>query len=638
MSSQDLQKLSNCIRMLSATMVEKANSGHPGMPLGVADVLTVLFSKFLNFDAKNPKWSARDRFILSAGHGSAALYSLFYLLGYDDVSIEDLKNFRQIGSKTAGHPEYGHVAGVEVTTGPLGQGIANGVGFAIAEELSFARGFTKQRNKTYVLCGDGCLMEGVSYEALALAGHLGLQNFVLIYDKNDITIDGSLSLSDSTDVRLRFESIGFNVFSCDGHDFEQIQNAIQSATLSNGRPSVVIAKTKIGFASKVEGSSKSHGSPLGLDGLLALKETLKWKDDDFVIPNDLLAVWRSFSKKSDLSDVQKEFPFQEAILHLAEYKQKAIELKEKKATRQHFQSLISHLIAKMPEYFIGGSADLSGSNGTQGNGAKIISKTDFSGNYINYGVREHGMAAIMNGIFLYGWFLPFGGTFLVFSDYMRPSIRLSALMGLPVVYVLTHDSIAVGEDGPTHQPVEHIDSLRLIPNLNVFRPCDAVEMCECFEVALKNPKIPSAMILTRQAIPFMRDESYSSECKTSYGAYYIYKKENSQINIFASGSEVSLAFKVAYLLKESGFVSSVISIPCLDLFELQDAEYKKQFFKPETKNVLIELSSGTVFLKYGKVDLTISINSFGTSGKQDDVLNLFGFVEEKIIQKIKSVL
>ena len=626
--------------MLSVDMVEAANSGHPGMPLGAADIATVLFAKFLKFNAKNPKWFNRDRFILSAGHGSAMLYSLLYLTGYEDISLEDLKNFRQLGSKTAGHPEYGHLAGVEITTGPLGQGIANGVGMAISERIYNARYGEVVNHKTFVLCGDGCLMEGISHEALTLAGHLKLKNLIVIYDKNDITIDGKLSLSDSVNSKMRFESYGFNVFECDGHNYEEIEIALKGATLEqNDKPSIVIAQTKIGFGSTVEGSEKSHGSPLGSENLKLLREALNWKYDPFEVPSDLLSRWRSVGSRHACDEFSPAgIDLNEFKRYISEYKSAVAQKQEKKATRQHFADLMSE-IQKHTDCFIGGSADLSGSNGTKTSLTKAISAADFGGNYIHYGIREHAMGAIMNGITVHGGLIPFGGTFLVFADYMRPAIRLSALMRLRVIYVLTHDSIAVGEDGPTHQPIEHLASLRAIPNLNVFRPCDAIELTECFEIAVESRQTPSCIVLTRQALTPIRHNGQDDN-KSEFGAYFIKKdnhEDNAQIVMFASGSEVQLATKVATKLIDAGLATSVVSIPCLELFKQQSSEYRNEILNSGEMRVFIEAGIRQSYDKYIRdADLAITVETFGESGKGDALMEKFGLTVEQVFLEIKN--
>lgn len=650
-----LSILANTLRTLSIDMVEKAGSGHPGMPLGIADVLTVLFTKFLRFDPKNPKWVNRDRFILSAGHGSAILYSLFYLLGYEDVSLDDLKNFRQLHSKTAGHPEYGLCSGIENTTGPLGQGVANGVGMAITENILRAR-FGKEliNHKTFILAGDGCFMEGISYEAMSLAGHLALSNLIFIYDKNNITIDGKLSLADSTDFTKRFESIDFNVFKCDGHNYESIDSALSLAFHSkNGKPCIVIAETKIGYGSPgKEGSEKSHGSPLGKDEIFAIKALLNLEGDPFFVKDEALKLWREVGKfsaknmgewsrnleQSTMKDeflkaIDSEKSFEGVSDCISKIKNELKEKREEKATRQHSGNILSRLSQEFPN-LIGGSADLSESNNAKGKYSKPITKTDFTGNYIHYGIREHAMGGIMNGISLHSGFKSYGGTFLVFSDYMRPAIRLAALMKIPAIYIFTHDSVSLGEDGPTHQPVEHLTSLRIIPNVNVFRPADSIETAEALEIAMNSKHTPSVIALSRQTVKectLFRNENFLQK-----GAYFAFKNKNSDLRLFASGSEVSLAFAVLEALKAFGIEASVVSIPCFELFLKQSEQYKASILNTE-KRVFIEAGIRGVMATYIREgDLFFGVESFGESGKAHDVLDYVGLTVAKITAKIKE--
>jgi transketolase len=638
----NLQSLSNALRVLSVEMVAKANSGHPGMPLGASDIATVLFSKFLKFDSKNPKWFNRDRFVLSAGHASALLYSLLYLTGYEDCTISDIKNFRQLHSKTAGHPEYGFISGIETTTGPLGQGIANAVGMAIAEKKLNHEFEGLVNYKTYCLCGDGCLMEGIALEALQIAGHLGLSNLVLIYDKNNITIDGDLSLTSSVDYPKMFESFGFNVLECDGHNFEEIENALVKVQ-NTKKPTAIIATTKIGFGSIKEGTAKVHGSPLSNEEITQLKQKLGVNYNTDTIPQEILNAWREIGSKGNgefkkweekaFSSNKKELlqkfiknDFKQDINNAIEKaKEKFLNERPQSATRV-LSGVVLEELSNLP-FVIGGSADLSGSNNTKSAKNRLITKLDFSGNYLAYGVREHAMAGIMNGLAVSG-FLPFGGTFLVFSDYMRNSIRLSALMNTKVFYIMTHDSIGLGEDGPTHQPVEHLASLRAIPNLNVFRPCDAIETANCF--ALANELEGSSLFaLSRQNLPFVSTEFKENPVK--FGGYVVYDCQNPEYVIIATGSEVSLAIDVA---KKSTKNIRVVSVPCLEIFRHQGKEYISQTLG-NAKRVFIE--AGVVNSFYGLLreeDLHFTVNTFGHSGKAEEVYTYFGLTTENILSKI----
>lgn len=641
---QSLKDLANVLRVLSVEMVAKANSGHPGMPLGASDIATVLFVNHLKFSVNNPHWQNRDRFILSAGHASALLYSLLYVTGYEDCTMSEIKNFRQIHSKTAGHPEYGFLSGIETTTGPLGQGVANGVGMAIAErKLNALFGDDLINYKTYVLCGDGCLMEGVALEALQLAGHLQLSNFVLIYDKNNITIDGSLSISSSIDYVKMFEAFGFNVLECDGHNVTEIDQSLIKAKNSN-KPTVIIAETKIGFGSVKEGTSKVHGSPLNTQEIADLKKKLGVDYSTDTIPQSLLNAWREIGRKHEnecknwenLAKTSPRFKLLEqfASKNYMESLQEAISVakaqflnaKPQYATRVLSGQVLEEL-SKLP-FVIGGSADLSGSNNTKSQHNQVMQKGSFSGNYIAYGVREHAMAGIMNGLALSG-FLPFGGTFLVFSDYMRHAIRLSALMGIRVFYIMTHDSIGLGEDGPTHQPIEHLASLRAIPNLYVFRPCNAIETAECYEVA-SGLNAPSLFALSRQNLPFLRENS--KENLSSKGGYIIHDCDSPEYVIIATGSEVSLAVEVA---KKTSKNIRVVSVPCLEIFRKQSAEYKNAVLG-NCKRIFIE--AGTINSFYGlyreDFDLHFTINTFGHSGKDVDVYKEFGLTVENICKNI----
>jgi transketolase len=637
------QLLANTIRTLSIDMVEKAKSGHPGTPLGASDILTVLFTKFLKFNPKNPKWINRDRFILSAGHASAMLYALFYLLGYDDITLDDLKNFRQLGSKTAGHPEYGFLKGIEVTTGPLGQGIANGVGFAVAENILRARYGAEQINhKTFVFAGDGCFMEGISSEAMALAGHLGLSNLIYIYDKNNITIDGALSLAESTDFIKRFEAMGFNVFTGDGHNFTAIERQLQTAVNSqNGKPSIVIFETKIGFASpNKEGSEKSHGSPLGADEVVLVKKALNLEGEPFFVKDEALKMWREAGLRGakleeewlKTSTIQiQNIQDAEITEVISGIKADFLKNREEKATRQHSSFVLEGLSAKLNN-LIGGSADLSESNGAKTKASHSIVKANFKGNYIHYGIREHAMGAIMNGISLHSVLKAYGSTFLVFADYMRPTIRLASLMQIPTIYIFTHDSVSLGEDGPTHQPVEHLTSLRIIPNLNVFRPADGLETIEAIELAILSQKTPSVVALSRQKVlecTFERKENLVSK-----GMYFALQEDDAEVCLFASGSEVSLCFEVKALLNAKGIKASIVSMPCIEIFKQQPEEYKKSILNFK-KRVFIEAGILGVLAEFKRDgDFFFGVETFGESGKPEDVLKHFGLIASEIDKKI----
>lgn len=639
LSNDDLKTMSSALRSLSIDMVERANSGHPGMPLGIADVLTVLFAKFIKFNPLEPKWINRDRFILSAGHGSAVLYSLLYLLGYPDCTMEDLQNFRQLHSKTAGHPEYGYLSGIEVTTGPLGQGIANGVGMAISESILRERlGKENINHKTYVLAGDGCFMEGISFEAMSLAGHLGLSNLIYIYDKNNITIDGKLSLADSTDFVKRFTSIGFNVFESNGHDYAEIESALKLASsMENGKPSIVICETKIGFGSpSKEGSEKCHGSPLGAEEIAKIKKALGVPLEAFAVEEKALNLWRGIAKSINKTQnyiFKDEFTEDDIKLEISKIKTELSADRKEKATRQHSSFVLSKLTAKFAN-LICGSADLSESNGVKTTNSNIISKGNYKGNFIHYGIREHAMGAIMNGIALHSNFKSLGSTFLVFSDYMRPPIRLAALMKIPTIFAFTHDSFLLGEDGPTHQPIEHLTSLRIIPNLVVIRPADSIETAESYEVALLAKSTPHAIILSRSNVKECTPER--KENMVLKGAYFALNNGNNCV-LYASGSEVSTAFEVKNILKEKGIEASIVSIPSLELFEMQSEEYRSSILNAKMR-VFIEAGIEGLYSKYiRKEDLFIGLSSFGESGKAKDLIKHFNMDAQSIANKILSV-
>ena len=652
------QDMANALRFLAVDAVQKAKSGHPGMPMGMADVATVLFTRFLNFNASDPAWPDRDRFILSAGHGSMLLYALLHLTGYEDFSLEELKNFRQLGSRTAGHPEYGHGAGIETTTGPLGQGIANAVGMALAERMLADRfGSDLVDHNTYVIAGDGCLMEGISHEAASFAGRLGLGKLIVLFDDNGISIDGSTDLAVNDDQLMRFGACGWDVSFCDGHDPDAIAQAINGAHETQDKPSLIACKTIIGFGSPNKaGTAASHGAPLGDDEITATREALNWPYSSFEIPEAVSSAWRRVGAmksakmeawRKRLHDSGRKAEFERLIsgtlpkdwqASLQDFKRKHSAEKTKVATRKASQETLDVLAEVIPE-LAGGSADLTGSNLTKAKSQKPVTPGDFSGSYIHYGVREHGMAAAMNGIALHGGFVPYGGTFLIFTDYCRPAIRLSALMQQRVIYVMTHDSIGLGEDGPTHQPVEHLASLRAIPNLNVYRPCDVVETAECWAASLETSSTPSVLSLSRQGLPCLRTE-HTDENLSSKGGYVLAEAEAKRdVTLIASGSEVEIAMEARDQLKAEGISAAVVSMPCLDKFEEQSQDYRDQVTQPDAPVVVVEAAIEQSWGKYlGRNGKFVGMSTFGASAPANELYQHFGITTQNVVNAAKKII
>ena len=649
--------MAGAIRALAMDGVEQAKSGHPGMPMGMADAATVLFSKFLKFDASNPRWPDRDRFVLSAGHGSMLLYALLHLTGYADMTLDELKRFRQLGSKTPGHPEYGHAEGVETTTGPLGQGLANAVGMAIAEAHLNARfGDALVDHRTWVIAGDGCLMEGLSQEALALAGRQQLNKLIVIWDDNSISIDGAVSLSDATDQKARFAASGWNVLECDGHDVADITRAFQAATESN-LPVFIACKTTIGFgAPKKAGTAKAHGEPLGAEELAAAKAAIGWAGGPFEIPADIVKAWRAIGAKGAGAREQwerrlKHAPEREAfqaafggrsaepaITALGLHAAKVAAEKPALATRASSGAAINAMWAATPE-LLGGSADLTPSNNTLAKDAADFTPENRAGRYIRYGIREHGMAAAMNGLALHGGIIPYGGTFMCFADYARPAIRLAALMGVRVIHVMTHDSIGLGEDGPTHQPVEHLAALRAIPNLCVFRPADAVETAECWQAALLRDDGPSILALSRQSTPALRDDA--SENQSIKGAYELLPAEGGapRVALFATGTEVALAVQARALLQAQGVPTRVVSAPCFELFTLQSDDYQDAVCGDDDEvKIGVEAAIGQGWFEAFGLDAFVGMSEFGASAPAKDVYAHFGITAEAVAEAANALL
>jgi transketolase len=657
-SRAEHDRMANAIRALAMDAVERAKSGHPGLPMGAADVATVLFTQFLKFDPADPQWPDRDRFVLSAGHGSMLLYALLYLLGYDAMTIDQIKRFRQLGSNTPGHPENFETPGVETTTGPLGQGLGNAVGMAIAERHLAAEFSDIVDHHTYVLASDGDLMEGISQESIALAGHLKLNRLIVLFDDNGISIDGPLSLADSVDQVKRFEAAGWNASRIDGHDPQAIAEALRAAQKSD-KPTMIACKTTIGFgAPNKAGTAGSHGSPLGAEEITGARKKLGWSSAPFEVPADILNWWRAAGRRSKSAHkawddrlaslpVEKRGEFARRIngdlpLGLGDavrrFKQELASTPKEIATRIASQNALEALTAVVPE-MIGGSADLTGSNNTRPKGMSVLSAADYAGRFIHYGIREHGMAAAMNGIALHRGVIPYSGTFLVFADYCRPAIRLAALMGERVIHVMTHDSIGLGEDGPTHQPVEHLAALRAIPNLHVFRPCDPVETMECWQLALENRHGPSILALTRQSLPQLR-RAYDADNRCAAGAYELSPvKGNASVSLFASGSEVSIAIEAQKLLKERGVAARVVSVPCFELLEAADPTARSAAIGSSKVNVAVEagVRQGWDAI-IGSDGVFVGMQGFGASAPYKDLYRHFGITPEKVAEAALSKL
>ncbi|MEA5160455.1 transketolase [Cereibacter johrii] len=645
-------RMANAIRALAMDAVEKARSGHPGMPMGMADVATVLFNRFLTVDPSAPKWPDRDRFVLSAGHGSMLLYAIHHLLGYADMDMDQIRSFRQLGARTAGHPEYGHAEGIEVTTGPLGQGIATAVGMALAERMKNARyGDDLVDHFTYVIAGDGCLMEGISHEAIDMAGHLGLGRLIVLWDDNRITIDGDTGISTSTDQKARFAASGWHVQACDGHAPEEIAAAIESAR-RDPRPSMIACRTVIGYgAPNKQGGHDVHGAPLGAAEIAAARERLGWDHPPFEIPADLYEAWgriaaRGAEARADWEARLRASPLRAAFETaeagdtsalppaIAAYKARLSAEAPKVATRKASEMALGVVNEALP-FSVGGSADLTGSNLTRSKGMVSVAPGAFAGTYIHYGIREHGMAAAMNGIALHGGLRPYGGTFMAFADYCRPSIRLSALMGVPVTYVMTHDSIGLGEDGPTHQPVEHLASLRAIPNLAVIRPADAVETAEAWEIAMTAAATPTLLVLSRQNLPTVRTE-HRDENLTARGAYLLRDPGDRQVTLIATGSELELALAAADLLEAEGIAAAVVSAPCFELFAAQPADYRAKVLgqAPRVGCEAALRQGWDLFL--APQDGFVGMTGFGASAPAPALYHHFNITAEAIAKSAKE--
>jgi transketolase len=649
-----LQPMANAIRALSMDAVEAANSGHPGMPMGMADVATVLFTGHLKFDPSAPHWADRDRFVLSAGHGSMLIYSLLYLSGYSAPTIEDIRNFRRLGSPCAGHPENFLLDGVECTTGPLGQGLAMAVGMAMAERhLNAVFGDDLVDHRTWVIAGDGCLMEGINHEAIGLAGHLGLGRLNVLWDDNRITIDGATDLSTSEDIKARYAATGWHVTECDGHDFADIDRALNEAK-ADPRPSLVACRTVIGKgAPNKQGTSATHGAALGAAEVAAARETLGWTSPPFEIPSDILADWHSAAEpgraahgawagRLEASPHKSEFQRRMAgqlpdDFSLDAHIESLLAAPQKIATRKASEIALAAINPQLADT-MGGSADLTGSNNTLAGGIGAFTRSDYAGRYVYYGIREFGMAAAMNGMALHGGVIPYGGTFLVFTDYARGAIRLSALQQTRVIYVMTHDSIGLGEDGPTHQPIEHLASLRAMPNLMVMRPCDAVETAICWELALETHDMPTVLVLTRQNLPQVLGKEHTVQVQT--GGYCLKGADSARkVVLVASGSEVALALDCAAALEAQGIGADVVSMVCTELFDAQSSEYRASILPRDALIVSIEAGSTFGWERYtGRDGLNIGIDSFGASAPAGDLFAHFGFTAEAIIPQILNKL
>jgi transketolase len=659
-SRAEHHRLANAIRALAMDAVEQAKSGHPGLPMGAADIATVLFTRFLKFDPADPSWPDRDRFVLSAGHGSMLIYALLHLVGYEAVTIDEIKRFRQLGSLTPGHPEYGHTPGIETTTGPLGQGLANAVGMAIAERHLAAEFGDVVDHRTYVLASDGDLMEGISHEAIAIAGHFKLNKLIVLFDDNGISIDGSVDLTDSVDQVKRFEAAGWTATRVDGHDPQAVAAAIGHAQRSD-RPSLIACRTTIGFGAPTKaGSEKAHGSPLGPEEIAGARAKLGWTSPAFEVPNDVREAWRAAGQRSKptraawdkrlgalAADKRTEFerrirgdlPKEGLAAAVRTVKEKRIADPKDVATRVASEQALDALLPALPE-MVGGSADLTGSNNTKIKGQTVFSAANPTGRFIHYGVREHGMAAAMNGMALHGGVIPYSGTFLVFSDYCRPSLRLAALMGQRVIHVMTHDSIGLGEDGPTHQPVEHLAALRAIPNLRVFRPCDAIETIECWQLALEHRAGPSILALTRQNLPQF-DHRVEAENRCADGAYELLAAEHGSatVSLFASGSEVSIASEARKLLTAHGIATRLVSVPCLDLLSAAPERTRRAIIGPAAVKIAVEagVRQGWDAI-IGTDGGFIGMTGFGASAPYKDLYKHFGITAEKVVEAALSKL
>ena len=649
--------MSHAIRVLAATAVEKANSGHPGLPMGMADVVTVLFDRHIITDPAAPRWPDRDRFVLSAGHGSMLLYALHYLLGNPAMPLAQIKNFRQFGSHTPGHPEHDTNLGIETTTGPLGQGFANAVGMALAERSMNARfGDGLVKHHTYVLVSDGDLMEGISYEAAALAGHLQLKKLIVLYDDNDISIDGSTKLADSSDVVARFTSCGWNVVQVDGHNHDAIDTALTKARKA-AKPTLLAFRTIIGYGAKtVQGTAKAHGAPLGKDALAALREDLQFPKEDFAVEEKILTQWRrvggqhtqlrkAWEQRHQSAQAEKRNAFDCAVdgglpTNLpeltAQMKDSFRNSATNMATRNTMGAVLERFVPAMPN-LIGGSADLSASTCTKTSKQKIINASDYAGQFIHYGVREHAMAGIMNGMALHGGVIPYGGTFFIFSDYCRPSLRLAAMMQQRVIYIMTHDSIGVGEDGPTHQPVEHLTALRAIPGLRVMRPCDGVETAECWQLALNATRHPTVFALTRQKLPLLRTQKTAANLCERGGYLLCGAKQQAKVTLFATGSEVHLAVTAQEILTREGIATRVVSMPCMELFHAQPLSYRQEIIEEESHRIVVEAGLRMSWdWALRPQDTFIGMDGFGASAPQEQLYESFNITVDSILRAARG--